>query len=333
MSVERDWLSVYLFFDGWIYDGDCDGIALGVMEPFVRRCQAEGWIEQHFFIRYSEFGPHLRLRLYAEPDVLGGDVWPALVEHLRAHNPDVEVDARPESPLVPQRPAGQPARVTHVARVAYEPETDRYGGPDALPVGERLFQASSDAAYQLLAKTGAERSSRLGKGLLSMVVLVHVFAGERERGAAFAQMYATNYLRALAREEEGRGAWLEAFDQGFSQQSDTLLEYVDAVWEAMDDGDELSDTLDAWTAALRTTRDELRALLDAGKVRVAGNPAESWEQVVNGIAPSYVHMMNNRLGITLQEESYLGYLISRALGRPAEALRGPPVSAAPAADG
>jgi hypothetical protein len=32
-------------------------------------------------------------------------------------------------------------------------------------------------------------------------------------------------------------------------------------------------------------------------------------------------MMNNRLGITIQEESYLGYLVTRALGRPAEALR------------
>jgi hypothetical protein len=30
-------------------------------------------------------------------------------------------------------------------------------------------------------------------------------------------------------------------------------------------------------------------------------------------------MMNNRLGITIQEESYLGYLVHRALQTPAEA--------------
>lgn len=329
-TVDREWLSVYLFFNGWIYDPACDRVVVDVVEPFVRRCQREGWIDQHFFIRYSEFGPHVRLRLYGAPDVLGGEVWPALVEHLRALNPDVVVDERPENPAPAQRAEGEPVRVTHAARVAYEPETERYGGPDALLVSERQFEVSSDAAFALTAKMTEERSSRLGKGLLSMVVLVHVFCGERERGAAFSQMYSTNYLRSLVREDGGRDAWLDAFDQGFSQQSETLMEYVDAVWEALDDGDPLSETLDAYAEGLRRDRDALRALLDAGRVQVMGETTGEWSRAVNGIAPSYVHMMNNRLGITLQEESYLGYLITRALGRPAEALRaGPP---APPAD-
>lgn len=324
---ERDWLSVYLFFNGWIYDPACDRVVVDVVEPFVRRCQENGWIDQHFFIRYSEFGPHVRLRLFGAPDVLAGDVWPALVEHLRAHNPDVVVDARPEVPSVPQRAEGEPVVVTHAARVAYEPETERYGGPDALLVSERVFEVSSDAAYALTSKMTPERSSRLGKGLLSMVVLVHVFCDDRDRGAAFSQMYSTNYLRSLVREEGGRDAWIDAFDQGFSQQSETLVEYVDAIWEAMDDGDSLSDTLDAYAAGMVRHREELRALFDAGRVLVMGETARDWTRTVNGIVPSYVHMMNNRLGITLQEESYLGYLITRALGRPAEALRAPSIPA------
>lgn len=317
----REWLSVYLFFNGWIYDPACDRVVVDVVEPFVRRCQEQGWIHQHFYIRYSEFGPHVRLRLLGAPEVLDGEVWPALVEHLRARDPEVEIDARPAEPAVPQRAEGEPVRVTHAARVAYEPETDRYGGPDALLVSERVFEVSSDAAFALTARMTQERSSRLGKGLLSMVVLVHVFCGDRERGAAFSQMYSTNYLRSLVREEGGRDAWLEAFDQGFNQQSETLMEYVDAVWEAMDDGDSLSDTLDAYAEGMRRHREELRPLLDAGRVIVMGEPAAEWVRAVNAIAPSYVHMMNNRLGITLQEESYLGYLITRALGRPAEALK------------
>lgn len=327
----REWLSVYLFFNGWIYAPDCDRVVVDVVEPFVRRCQREGWIDQHFFIRYSEFGPHVRLRFYGAADVLSGQVWPALVEHLRASSPDVAVDARPELTAIPQRGEDEPILVTHVARVEYEPETERYGGPDALLVSERHFEVSSDAAFALTAKMTPERSSRLGKGLLSMVVLVHAFCGDRERGAAFGQMYSTNYLRSLVREDGGRDAWLDAFDQGFSQQSETLMEYVDAVWEAMDDGDELSETLDAYAAGLRVTREELRALFDAGRVQVGGQDAPDWWRVVNGIVPSYVHMMNNRLGITLQEESYLGYLITRALGRTAEAVRAvPPMQPAPA---
>lgn len=325
----REWLSVYLFFNGWIYTPDCDRVVLDVAEPFVRRCQAEGWIHQHFFIRYSEFGPHVRLRLLGHPEVLARDVWPALVEQVRAHSPAVEVDARPELQSVPQRGEDEPVQVTHLARVAYEPETDRYGGPDALLVSERAFQVSSDAAYALIAKMGTERSSRLGKGLLSMVILIHLFAEDRERASAFTQMYSTNYLRSVAREEDGRDALLTAFDQGFSSQAETLMEYVDAVWEAMDDGDSLSDTLDLYAGGMRGAREELRPLFDARRVQVGGQAAEEWTRVWQGLVPSYLHMMNNRLGITIQEESYLGYLITRALGRPAEALGVP----APADDG
>jgi hypothetical protein len=142
-------------------------------------------------------------------------------------------------------------------------------------------------------------------------------------------MYSTNYLRAVAREEDGRETLLEAFDQGFSNQAETLMEYVDAIWEAMDDGDSLSDTLDAYAEGMRGIREELRALFEQGRIQAMGQPAEEWVRAWQSLLPSYLHMMNNRLGITIQEESYLGYLITRALGRPAEALRAVP--GAPAA--
>jgi thiopeptide-type bacteriocin biosynthesis protein len=313
------WLSVYLFLDGWIYTADCDRVVVDVVEPFVRRCMAEGWADGHFFIRYSEYGPHVRLRLHGDPRVLQETVWPALAEHVRQSSPGVVLDAVPGVMPAP-RPEGEPVRVTHLARVTYERETERYGGEDALPVAEHLFQVSSDAAFDLTARLGAERSSRLGKGLLSMVVLVHVYCGDRERGAAWGHMYSTSYLRSLASEDGGRESYLNAFDQGFQQQSGTLAEYVDEVWARLDEDEEISDTLDAYAAGLRARRDELRALVDAGRVRVGGAPAETWERVVQGIVPSYAHMMNNRLGITIQEESYLAFLLNRALARPLAAV-------------
>ena len=173
----------------------------------------------------------------------------------------------------------------------------------------------------MIAKMGTDRSSRLGKGLLGTVILIHLFAVSREHGSGFTQMYSTNYLRAVAREEDGRDSLLEAFDQGFSNQAETLMEYVDAIWEAMDDGDSLSDTLDAYADGMRGIREELRALFEQGRIQAAGQTAQEWVRAWQTLLPSYLHMMNNRLGITIQEESYLGYLVTRALGRPADALR------------
>jgi thiopeptide-type bacteriocin biosynthesis protein len=311
-----EWLSVYLFFEGWIYSAECDRLALDVVEPFVARARSEGWIDGHFFIRYSEHGPHLRLRLHGDPGVLAETVWPALVQHVRERDPEVAVDRIPESPVYRRDQEGPAAvPVTHLVRVAYEPEVERYGGPDALPVAERLFEDSSHAAFALMANMGSQRSARLGKGLLAMVVLLHSYVRDRAHGAAFAHTYSSSYLRSVAREDEGREAWIGAFDQGYEHQAETLGEYVDEVWSRMDEGEPLSEALDAWAAALRQRRAELEALFEEGRVRVASQEAPDWDRVVMGIASSYVHMMNNRLGITIQEESYLGYLIHRTLQR------------------
>lgn len=313
-----DWLSAYLFFPQGIYTGECDRVVLDVCEPFVRRAVEEGWADGHFFIRYSEYGPHARLRLHGDPAVLDEVVWPALQAHVRSVYPNVR-DGRP----TPGEPlTGEPGEVTHLARVGYEPETERYGGPDGVRLAERCFEVSSEAAYALLKKTHpTERSSRLGKGLLTMVVLAHAFNRDRTRAARFSHQYGINYLRAIARDEEGRDAWLGAFGSGFDQQAENLAMYVDEVWSRMDEGEELSDALDAYHDGLKEVVARFDELLASGRLLARGEePFTDRGQAVMAITSSYWHMMNNRLGISIQEESYLAYLIMRALEAPADAV-------------
>ncbi|HEV7590230.1 MAG TPA: thiopeptide-type bacteriocin biosynthesis protein [Longimicrobium sp.] len=328
------WLAAHLFIDRdtGIYGGECDEIALEVAEPFVRRCQREGWIDGWFYIRYSEYGPHVRLRLHGRAQVLDDEVWPALQEHVRARYPDV-VFERPDVPAMPTYPPPAPAdgeaekvegppRITHAALIEYEPETDRYGGPEAIRVAERFFEVSSEAACSLLQKTSrTERSSRLGKGLLTMVEMMHVFSGgDRAAASRWANQYNIGYLRGVARDEEARGAWLGAFDSGYGSQADTLGEYVEEVWSRMDEGEPLSDALDLYRDGLLEVRGHFRDLFDTGRLGAPLEPYTAWEPAVGGICSSYLHMMNNRLGITIQEESYLAYLIVRTLQSPAESV-------------
>jgi thiopeptide-type bacteriocin biosynthesis protein len=311
------WLGAHIFFNAGIYTGECDHVVLDVAELFVRRCQAEGWIDGHFFIRYSEFGPHVRLRLHGKKDVIDGIVWPALQEHVRSLYPDVLMEKpegqqwRPE----PEVSEAEPLRVTHLAEIEYEPETDRYGGPLGVRMAERFFEHSSETAYALLHKTSrTERSSRLGKGLLSTVVLMHVFCPTRPRAVAFAKNYGEGYLRAVARSDEGRSAWLGAFGSGFDQQAANLGAYVEEVWERMDEDESLSEALDTYVEGLKEVRVRFRELQEAGQLaRGPEMPLETFDAAVGAIVSSYLHMMNNRLGISIQEESYLAYLAMRAL--------------------
>ena len=323
------WLAVHLFFNAGIYTGECDRIVLDVAEPFVRRCQENGWIDGHFFIRYSEYGPHVRLRLHGKERVLEETVWPALQEHVRSLYPDVSFE-RPGGEAWRPDP-GQSAepveavQLTHAARIEYEPETDRYGGPEGVRVAELFFEHSSEAAYALLKKTHPrERSSRLGKGLLTMVVIMHVFCRSREHATRWGRNYGEGYLRSVARSDEGRTAWLGAFGSGYDQQAQNLGEYVQEVWERMDEGEELSEALDRYRDGLLEVRGHFQALFDAGRLSRPEMQLETWEHAVSAIVSSYVHMMNNRLGVTIQEESYLAYLAMRALESPAADTVAPP---------
>jgi thiopeptide-type bacteriocin biosynthesis protein len=318
------WLAVHLFYDRpGIYTADCDRVIKEVAEPFVRRAAGEGWIDGHFFIRYSEHGPHVRFRLHGAADVLDRGVWPAFQAHVRALYPDVSFD-KPDvpayGPYVPpeqQAPAEGEMHVTHAALIDYEPETERYGGPEGVRVAERFFEISSEAAYALLTRLGPERSSRLGKGLLTMVELFHVFTrGDRAHATRWAKQYNEGYLRGVARDEEGRGAWLGAFGSGYDAQARTLGEYVEEVWSRMDDGDSLSDALDLYRDGLLEVRGHFRELFDARRLAGPGGTYETWEQATGAVVSSYIHMMNNRLGITIQEESYLAYLIMRTMESP-----------------
>ncbi|HEX5724778.1 MAG TPA: thiopeptide-type bacteriocin biosynthesis protein [Longimicrobiaceae bacterium] len=319
------WLSAYLFFGAGIYTGECDRVVLEVVEPFVRRCLEEGWIDRHFFIRYSEWGSHVRLRLHGAEEAVEERVWPALQAHVAALHPEVAFE-KPEpvegAPRWFPPTQGGSSDVTHLLRVEYEPEVERYGGPEGVRLAERFFEHSSEAAYALLKKTHpTERASRLGKGLLCMVVLAHAFNDARGRAADFAHQYGINYLRSLVRDEGDRSAWLGAFGSGYDQQAEMLGEYVDEVWLRMDEGEELSEALDAYHAGLREVRGAFRGLVEEGKMLTPlGEPFASFEAAAPAITSSYWHMMNNRLGVTVQEESYLAYLIMRALGRPADAV-------------
>jgi thiopeptide-type bacteriocin biosynthesis protein len=313
LAEERAWLSEYLFIPANIYGGECDTVIRTVVEPFVRTCQEQAWLDGWFFIRYSERGFHVRLRLKGEAGVLRTKVQPALRERVRSLYP-AAAEGYPELP-----PAGGEG-VTHYNEVEYEPEVERYGGPHGILLAEEFFERSSEVALALLQKVSpTERSGRLGKALLAMVVLMHAFRPEREGAAEFARNYGINYLRSLVPDDERRAAWLNAFGSGFEQQAGTLTAYVDEAWERLATAESLSDALDRYRDDLAAVAAKFRELFDAGRLLRDGRPMEQWDFAVAGIVSSYVHMMNNRLGVTIQEESYLAYLIHRALGAPAPA--------------
>lgn len=216
-----------------------------------------------------------------------------------------------------KEPNASYGKVGVLSFVPYEPEYDRYGGTEGVTLAEDVFQLSSEVAWGLLeAVKPGDRSSRLGKGLLAMEVLIHAYHDSRTEAADFAHRYATGYLTTLAGSEAEKAVWRQRFDAGYEKQNRMLVGYVNEVWVGLEEGMSLGTALNGYVVGLGTLREQLLRLVEDGLLRKGGSRIHDWSEAVWRIVPSYMHMMSNRLGILIPEESYLAHLIHRALRAP-----------------
>jgi len=284
------WLTAYLFFEGDVHGETADRVIREVVAPLARACRPDA--VRWFFLRYDEEASHVRLRFLAPGPVLEETIWPRVAA------------AAASSELV-----------VRSTRERYEPEVERYGGPCGLSLAEELFHRQSETALALLAKIPpGTRPQRLGKGLLAMLVLLFLYREDRRAAADLARSYGTDYLKIWAGNVEKQEQWLRTFQEAFEGQADRLAGYVESAWEALESGGELTPELDVYRRDMEDVARRLRELFDQGRLRLQEQPAVDWDECVSWIVPSYVHMMSNRLGVSIQEESYLSVLIAGSLG-------------------
>lgn len=285
------WTSAHLEFEeprGDVYGVAADRVVGEAVAPLVTTVMGRGWAQRWFFLRYLDDGPHVRLRFEGVRKTLERHVEPRLAAL-----------------------ASDTGAVRRVRFVPYEPEIERYGGPEATRVAEDWFHASSEAALGLL--TGldpADRAARLGRGLLAFLVLLHTFLPRRRDAAALAADYGRRYLLARVPDPERRRGWSRAFAEGYERQAERLATLVDTVWRVLDGGGEPPEEIVEYRRALDAVRRRLIRLERAGRLITP----------IVHIVPSYLHLMSNRLGVSIPEEMYLATLVHRTLfpdaGRP-----------------
>lgn len=302
----NSWISAHIYFKGNIYESDCDKIILEVVEPFICKTKEQKLFEKYFFIRYVEFGSHIRLRFFGERRIITENIKP-LFENFISNFKDQTLFTLPsnyqeksyDSPLI---------------WVSYEPELERYGGADAINIAEDFFYYSSETAIKLIKKIPyGEYSFRYGKGLLTTSIFLFCFFKNREKAIAFIKNYSTNYLKALVRNQELVTVLTKAFNYAFDNQSQTLIEYVNSIWECLENGETISEDLDEYYKCLIKVSEKLRMLTSKNMVYGYNNLNLNWENTLEFILPSYLHMMNNRLGISIKDESYLSHLVFKTL--------------------
>ncbi len=309
----KKWTSVHIFFKGDIYSYDCDRIILDVVNPFIIDCFNKNWIDSFFFIRYFESGSHVRLRFYGESEVLDSELKSSCCQFIANQLPKELLDYPFKKNRLTQNKRPMKDSMPYLW-VPYKPEIYRYGGNEAIKVAEDFFNFSSKIVLELLCKIEkGNNSSRLGFGLILMVITLYVFFCDIDQVKTFLKNYSEGYLKARSKQESEIISWQDRFDQGFEKQSSKLIVYVTSIWHALDENMKIGEPFDYYIEKVLSTKINLKGLSDANKI-IRYNNIEiiGRENTYRNIVPSYLHMNNNRLGISIPEEAYLAHIILKS---------------------
>ncbi|PYC79475.1 hypothetical protein C7C46_14000 [Streptomyces tateyamensis] len=266
-----DWHSLHLHLnsDTEQVDRFLTGELAPLLDGLVAERQAGGW----FFIRYGEGGPHLRIRLRDLTPAAAAEL-PATLARLGKAVPAVE--------------GSWPAAQGEVRVVPYVPETERYGGPAALPEAEQVFTVSSRVAVQALRRPTSP-AGRLTLGVDFAVTTALALGLDRLAGAQWLRRHAASW-RWVTEVPLLPGAVLHArVNSVFAAQHQALVRRAEALRAGLDRAG-LEPWLLGWASRVRDSQ-----------VR------EPW------VWASQLHMLFNRLGITPDEERAVCRLAARTL--------------------
>ena len=283
----RSWLSAHISTKSPIYSAAYDRELVNEVVPLLAELSTENSCHEYFFVRYSDTGPHLRLRIRTIDDVMSNEVRSMIVKHARTFRRSVVWER-------------------------YLPEFGRYGGALAMPATETLFAASSRAALSMVQEGDPDdRPRRYGQAMLAMIIFAHAITGGADEAARLLERYGNGTMPAIA--DASSTLFVERVRVDYYAQREALQTTVVELVERMElRRDELGPVFQSYYEAIGEYARELRHLHGLDHIRI-GETAVEWRECAFRLSGSMMHMMNNRLGISIPDESYVSLLAARAL--------------------
>lgn len=317
-------LAAYLF-----YTGNWEEFLNQAVKPFVEWVLENKLADNYFFIRYWERGPHIRLRFFGDENVLNDTVKPRLIEHFETYFKEHPSD-RIEPEWQKNLPEDQKLFPNNsIQFITYEPEIERYGGTVAITTGEKQFQESSNAIFEIIKDYQPwSYDKALGAAIQMHLGFAWALGMDKQDTIDFFSIVFQSWFPRAVHEglfannqemtqEQKMKETMDAFSQQFESQQGTLVPYVQDFWDALSEGGEFEEVwFNNWITGMQSVKQELINIQQDNQLvipRMYHQQESSSEKDLWHIYDSYVHMTNNRLGILNRDEGYLGYLIGQSL--------------------
>jgi thiopeptide-type bacteriocin biosynthesis protein len=327
MPDDDRWISLHVF-----YAANSNPVLVHCIGPLVAELRERGLLSKWFFIRYWLEGPHTRIRLLPAPDADPDEVRqiaestiaaylkrrPALYEEDR-NNSDALYKNMFLAEYSQQRwdeLYGPDGAMTFrdnnsVAEIPYERELSRYGGPVGMALAESHFEVSSDHVLSLLATTNVHvRTVLLGQAAQLTMALCFTFLPDEAAIAQFLVRYRTMWETSY---QEPSDSQHEKFDRSYDRMSERFVQRLGQLRAAARGEQAATPAEQSWLAHCAELRDEVLRCAEAGELTFRDGVVTDPQAALAIVLSSYVHMTNNRLGISILDEIYLSYVIVKGL--------------------
>ncbi len=309
--MKEVWISAYLYHaEPW------EEFLIKAVKPFVESRTDSLLINEFFYIRYWEKGPHIRLRLKvneADKAIVEKEVHEYFSKWFR-HNSS----RRKYTDTFWQEN-------NIVVFETYQPEVVRYGGMEAMVIAEKIFFLSSKIVLQIMQE---EKSWDYQKALTSAICMhlsfIHAAGMNEKEYIPFFSYISQQWLFSMLRRQPAfqeeylkhKEHILNAFERSYEQIHNTLIPFMNDFMVGLNNIQEYEDAwISDWHEGLKEYLQDLKNVLLSGQftnVDHSGVLKEKNIPLLWSIYSSLIHMTNNRLGILNRDESYLGFLISRS---------------------
>lgn len=326
MSSKKQWQSAHLYYaEPWHH------FLTKFLKPWIAyNLEKEGIA--YFFIQYWERGPHIRFRylLSAEQaEILNLKLQQDFNTFCKNHpssygfeNPAEDFLAHIEKEWYPNN---------SLQFIDYEPETERYGGPQGLALSERHFKASSSLVLDCMADDEDwDYNAAFGASIQAHVLLCRALGYSTEDMQEFFHyIFLSWYPRAipewaqLSESEQlaKRDELFSAFEEQYKAQQSQLQPFISSLWNEVEEDfpELLEDYVLRWYHHAKVLKAEMDELYQKGQLNnpgwirsIAGKEIGEEKATKWAIISSYIHMTNNRMGVQNRDEGYIGYIIKSA---------------------
>jgi thiopeptide-type bacteriocin biosynthesis protein len=278
---QEEWISVHLF-----YDDSLNFFLKKAVQPFLKLNKA--YILSSFFIRYMENGQHVRLRV-----LIDRKHTPILIEKINLHFNNFFTNFPSKHQI--KNTTNFPNNA--IQHIAYEPEIQRYGGTEGILISEQLFHYSSKTILNLIeAETEYEQALLIG-------IIMNLYLAKSDPKHNISNLfqsifnywldYNCHYLN-LSKTEI-----IQRYESIYDEQSEMFTEIIEGILSEKGAGEAEIEGLENWK---KYCTEILKKLRNTGLTKL-----------IPEIIGSYIHMNNNRLGISNFDESLMAYLILREI--------------------